>query len=194
MGKGWTLITSPAEKAENNATIRGVGMLLSPKAYQSLNNIEPISSRILIASFNGNPMTNVICCYSPTNSSDEDNVEQFYRQLTQLVKSTPKHNLTVIGGDFSGNIENIESANKSFHSKTNRNAQYLLDFMAECELINLNLQYTKRPGKLGTFAFPNDMKAQLDYILINKKWRNSALNCEPYNTFTSVNSDHRITT
>lgn len=34
MGKGWVLITSSAEKASNNATIRGVGMLLSPKAYK----------------------------------------------------------------------------------------------------------------------------------------------------------------
>ena len=28
--------------------------------------------------------------------------------------------------------------------------------------------------------------------MINKKWRNSALNCEAYDSFTSVNSDHRI--
>ncbi len=31
-------------------------------------------------------------------------------------------------------------------------------------------------------------------MLINKKWRNSALNCEAYNSFISVNSDHRIIT
>ena len=42
--------------------------------------------------------------------------------------------------------------------------------------------------------YPNGVKSQLDYILLNKKWRNSALNSEPYNIFTSVDSDHGIVT
>ena len=37
-------------------------------------------------------------------------------------------------------------------------------------------------------------KAQLDYILINKKWQNSATDCEAYSSFSSVGSDHRIIT
>ena len=32
-GNGWTLVTRPAEKATNYATIRGVGIFISPKAY-----------------------------------------------------------------------------------------------------------------------------------------------------------------
>ena len=36
------------------------------------------------------------------------------------------------------------------------------------------------------------IKSQLDYILIRKKWRNSVKNTEPYSTFSSVGSDHRI--
>ena len=40
--------------------------------------------------------------------------------------------------------------------------------------------------------YPNGVKAQLDFILINKKWVNSAHNCEAYNSFEGVSSDHRI--
>ena len=36
------------------------------------------------------------------------------------------------------------------------------------------------------------MKAQLDYISVNKKWINSVQNCEAYNSFEGVSSDHRI--
>ena len=35
MKNNWVLLTSSAEKALNNSTVRGVGMLLSPKAYKS---------------------------------------------------------------------------------------------------------------------------------------------------------------
>ena len=35
---------------------------------------------------------------------------------------------------------------------------------------------------------------QIDYVLINKKWKNSALNCEAYSSFEGVSTDHRIVT
>ena len=34
---------------------------------------------------------------------------------------------------------------------------------------------------------------QVDYVL-NKKWKNSAMNCEAYSSFEGVSSDHRIVT
>ena len=34
----------------------------------------------------------------------------------------------------------------------------------------------------------------IDYILINKKWINSRLNCESYSSFEGVSSNHRIIT
>ena len=35
-------------------------------------------------------------------------------------------------------------------------------------------------------------KSQIDYILINKKWKNSVKNVEAYSSFASTGSDHRI--
>ena len=52
----------------------------------------------------------------------------------------------------------------------------------------------KRKGKLWTHTSPNKEKSQIDYILINNKWKNSALNCEAYSTSCTVGSDHRIVT
>ena len=66
------MITSSAEKATNNSTIRGVGLLLSPKAHKALNSVETINPRTLTATFNGNPAVTVISCYSPTNVSNVD--------------------------------------------------------------------------------------------------------------------------
>ena len=58
----------------------------------------------------------------------------------------------------------------------------------------LNTNFQKREGKLWTHTYANKSKAQIDYLFINRKWKNSAMNCEAYSTFKGVSSDHRIVT
>ena len=41
---------------------------------------------------------------------------------------------------------------------------------------------------------PNNTKAQIDYVFINKKWNNSALNYEAYSSFEGVSTDLRTVT
>lgn len=192
MGKGWLLVTSSAVKNTVNAAIGGVGLLLSPKAQKSLNSIESITPRILVASFNGNPKTTIICCYSPTNVSEESEIEEFYNELSGLTRQIPKHNVILIGGDFNAKLGNTDSFQNSFHAETNRNGEWLKDFLIENKLVCLNTLYQKRTGKKWTFTYPNGTNAQIDFILINKKWVNCALNCEPFSSFSSLSSDHRI--
>ena len=52
-------------------------MLLSPKAYKSLNSMETISPRIMIPSFTENLGVTIISCYSPTNISDGEDKDEF---------------------------------------------------------------------------------------------------------------------
>ena len=66
--------------------------------------------------------------------------------------------------------------------------------MIENILTCLNTNYQKREGKLWTYTYANNSKAQIDYVVINKKWKNSAMNCEAYSSFEGVSSDHRIVT
>ena len=53
---------------------------------------------------------------------------------------------------------------------------------------------SKKRGKLWTHTNANKSKAQIDYLFINRKWKNSVMNCEAYSTFEGVSSDHRIVT
>ena len=52
----------------------------------------------------------------------------------------------------------------------------------------------KKKGKLWTYTYANNTKAQRDYVFINKKRNNSALNCEAHSSFEGVSSDHWIVT
>jgi exonuclease III len=192
-GNSWTLFTSSATKNNVNASIGGVGFLLSPKAQHSLNNIESISPRIIVASFRGNPKSTIICCYSPTNVAPEEEVERFYQDLSSIMRQIPKHNVTILGGDFNAKLGHDKGHTHSFQTETNRNGSHLIDFLNENKMICINTKFQKRRGKKWTFSYPNGVKAQIDFLLINKKWKNSAINCEAFNSFT-VDSDHRIVT
>ena len=66
--------------------------------------------------------------------------------------------------------------------------------MIENRLTCLNTNNQKREGKLWTYTYANNSKAQIDYVFINKKWKNSAMNCEAYSSFEGLSSDHRIVT
>jgi len=50
----------------------------------------------------------------------------------------------------------------------------------------------KPKGQLWTFEYPSGGRAQLDYLIFRKKWKNSVKNSPAYSSFSSVGSDHRI--
>ena len=60
-----------------------------------------------VAPFNGNPSASIISCYSPTNISEETDLIAFYNMLSSIVRSIPKRNVLIIGGDM--------------HTQTNKN-------------------------------------------------------------------------
>ena len=193
-GNGWMLVTVSAWKNSVNASVGGVGMLIGPRVIKTLNSIERIQPRMMAATFNGNPKATIISCYSPTNVSEETKLVTFYEELSSLVHSIPKHNLLVIGGDMNAQIEKNRNNKYSLHNTSNRNGQHLIDFMIENRLTCLNTNFQKKEGKLWTYTYANKSKAQIDYVFINKKWKNSAMNWEAYSSFEGVSSDHRRVT
>ena len=169
-------------------------MFIGPRALKTLNSIERIQPRMMAATFNRNPKATIISCYSPTNVSEETELVTFYEELSSLVRSIPKHNLLIIGGDMNAQIGKNRNNKYSLHNTSDRNGQHLTDFMIENRLTCLNTNYQKGEGKIWIYTYANNSKAQIDYDFINKKWKNSAMNCEAYSSFEGVSSDHRIVT
>ena len=143
----------------------------------------------MVAMFNGNLSTTIISCYSPTNVSDETDFITFYI----LPCNIPKHNILIIDEDMNAQIDKNVNYKFSLHNSSNRNREHQTDFTLENRLTCLNTKFQKRKGKLWTYTYANNAKAQIDYILINK-WNNGTLTCEAYSSFEDVSSDHRIVT
>lgn len=184
------LITSSAWRNSNGAASGGVGLVINKKIEHLLTEVTSINQRILIAHFSGNPITTVIVHYSPIEGSVE--ATDHYITLSNTIHSVPKHNLLMVLGDFNAHIGN-DMVKYSYHQNTNSNGKLLLEMAIETGMIITNTSFQKKKGKLFTYVSDmNDCKSQIDFILINKKWRNSLKNIEAYNSFASLGSDHRI--
>ncbi|XP_060754232.1 uncharacterized protein LOC132865717 [Neoarius graeffei] len=189
---GSMLITTSATRNQAGAAVGGVGILLSSKASSSLAKVTPNTERIFTASFQGHPATAIIVTYCPTNTADEDIVKAHYDDLVRAIEAIPDHNLLLVVGDFNARIR-PEDDKFTFHKETNRNGRQLLDLASEKDLVISSTYFRKKAGKLWTFISPGGIKYQLSLnVLIRRKWHNSMLNVEAYNSFASVGSDHRI--
>ena len=129
-----------------------------------------------------------------TNVSEETKLIAFYDELSSLVRSIPKHNVLIIGGDMNAQIRKNGNHKYSQHNLSNRNGQHLTDFTRENRLTCLNKNFQKTERKLWTYTYANTTRAQIEYDVINKKWKNSAVNCEAYSSFEGVSTDHQIVT
>lgn len=188
---GYTLITSSAWKNSQKAATGGVGFLISSRALKSCYSIISHNDRTIEITLHGNPMTTVICCYSPHNELPEEDVAQFYQELSTIIYAIPAHNLLIIGGDLNAQL-GPSDALFTCADDTNRNGKHMKDFMEQHNLIATNTRFQNTKSKLWTHRRPNGQHVQLDYILARKKWINSIKNSRAYNSFEGIGSDHRI--
>ena len=103
---------------------------------------------MMAATFNGNPKATIISCYSPTNVGEETELVTFDKELSSLVRSIPKHNLIVIGGDMNAQIGKNRNNKYSLHNTSNRNGQHLTDFMIEKKFNMPQYKLSEKVGKI----------------------------------------------
>ena len=100
----WMVICSFAEKNDANTSKGGIGMLISPSAFQCLSQVQKVNSRITTATFSGNPHVTIIYYYSLTNANSEEIKQEFYDSLATIKKNIPTHNVSIIAGDMNAKL------------------------------------------------------------------------------------------
>jgi len=82
----------------------GVGFLIKRKHVPTIKSITKISSRIIAITIKSNPELTIICAYAPTNSSNENDKNLFYDDLTNYFINIPHHNMIFVAGDFNARL------------------------------------------------------------------------------------------
>ena len=122
----------------------------------------------MVATFNGKPRETIIFCYNPTNVSEETEIIAFYDKLSSLVRSIPKHNVLIIGGNMNAQIGKNGNHKFSLHNLSNRNGQHQNDFAIENRVTYLNTSFQKKGGKTLDLHIHKEYQST-DRLRINKQ-------------------------
>ena len=88
----------------------GVALMLSRAAQRALIEWEAHGPRIITASFRKKKKKikmNVIQCYAPTNTSEEEEKEEFYDRLQNILDKYPEKDTTILMGDFNAKVGKV---------------------------------------------------------------------------------------
>ena len=154
-------------------SVGGIGLLLSPRAYSSLEMVTYISARILLCSFTTSnksmPNLTTIICYSPTSSSRESIIDGFYADLEKPVDSVGRHAFLAILGDWNARLQKSDLSPWVFSNESNNNSERFHDFLCTNSLFSANNVFRKRKGKLYTHKGPRGCLSQIDHIVFSSE-------------------------
>ncbi|XP_029652865.1 craniofacial development protein 2-like [Octopus sinensis] len=181
-------------RAEGARSVGGIGFIVSKEWTSRVASCQFISSRIGVLNVNLSEKATlkIVQTYAPTSASDDDEVEEFYRQLDKglAVKST----YTVVMGDFIAKVGHGRQGEEyvgRFSMGERNEREERLATMAEARRLYIgNSLFGKRERKRWTWISPNSKhRSEIDYILVDKqRILHDVSVVTPFNT----GSDHRL--
>jgi exonuclease III len=84
---------------------KGVGILLSQEVSKAMISWEPINDRIITMRLQAqHTKVTIIQGYAPTNAAIDQDKNEFYEQLQDILDAAPEHDLKIVMGDFNAQI------------------------------------------------------------------------------------------
>ena len=109
--------------------------------------------------FQGKPFnTTVIQVYAPTSNAEEAEVEQFYKDLQDLLELTPKNNVLSILGGWNAKVGSQETpgvTGKFGLGVHIESGQRLIEFCQENTLVIVNTLFQQHKRRLDTWTSPD---------------------------------------
>ena len=189
---GYTLMYSGGESSE-----RGVGILVDPKHTKTIKGYRAVSDRVLLTKFKEYPMDiNIIQVYPPTSKRPDEEVDKFYddfekSKVTMQITRSKK----IIQGDCNAKVgkgRRDDIIGEYGLGERNERGDRLFEWAKMNEMIIDNTWFEHHPRRLWTWLSNDDeTKNQIDYILIDKRFRNRMINIKTL-PGADFNSDHKL--
>ena len=185
---------------ESSQHRNGVGFIVSKGVAQAVASFVPLSDRVALLRIHANPVEiNLIQVYAPTMAATDQQIEEFYGQLDKAIRLTKKNEIVMIMGDFNSKIGKgrmFDVVGEHGLGVRNERGDRLLQFCQEEAMVITNTFFKLPKRRLYTWRSPADqpgniVRNQIDFIMINKRFRNFVASCKTY-PGADVPSDHNL--
>ena len=171
----------------------GVGVIVKKHLNTSVLGYIAKSERVIMLKLEGKPFNVVIIqVYAPTADHNNEEVEEFYQQVSECLEEVKSTDVLVVMGDFNAKVgtEATEVSGQFGLGEKNERGERLIQFCQEEKLIVTNTMFQHPMKNLYTWSSPGDLyRNQIDYVLVRERFRNNVKNVKTY-PGADINSDH----
>ena len=137
----------------------GVAIMVNKRVQNAVLGCNLKNDRMIFVRLQGKPFNiTVIQVYAPTSNAEEAEVEQFYKDLQDLLELTPKKDVLFIIGDWNAKVGSQETPGvpgKFGLGVWNEAGQRLIEFCQQNTLVIVNTFFQQRKRRLYTWT-PSD--------------------------------------
>ncbi|KAI5724057.1 hypothetical protein M8J76_014882 [Diaphorina citri] len=176
----------------------GVGMIMTKEVAACVRTFTPISERILLIQLEGRPVNiNIIQVYAPTLDKPDETVEEMYATINDIMSKLKKNEINILMGDFNSKVgegKTSDAVGPFGLGERNKRGDALELFASTHDMVITNTWFKQPKRRLYTWKSPQDkpdkvMRNQIDFLLINKRFRNSCVTIRTY-PGADIVSDH----
>ena len=134
-------------------------MIIRNKTVESLMYYQTISDRIILAKYRGRPV-DMLIIYAPTTEADDEEIEQFYEELDNIIKTHKKcRDMLLVIGDYNAKMEEgRENKTVGPHGLGTRNdrGNRLVEFATKYKAFITNTWFEQKRSARHTWTSPDD--------------------------------------
>lgn len=188
---GIRIITSGGEQHQ-----KGVAIMLSEEMAGEVLQVKQCSDRLMMVKIRALPVDIVIIqVYMPTTQHDDEEIDQMYEQIENLIDQQKGNTNVIVMGDFNavvGEGSDDKVIGKYGLGKRNERGQRMSEFCKKNQLVVTNTWFKQEERRRYTWKKPGDTgRYQIDYILARQRYRNGVKCCKSY-PGADVGSDHNL--
>uniref|UniRef100_A0A8D9DR12 Craniofacial development protein 2 n=1 Tax=Cacopsylla melanoneura TaxID=428564 RepID=A0A8D9DR12_9HEMI len=179
-----------------NTNRNGVGIVIHEKFHNNVIKITGVSDRILqVKVVIYGKIYNILSVYAPQIGCDNEEKEQFYETLEDVLERIPENELVMIGSDMNGHVGKNRDGHEECHGgygfgEKNEPGERVVNLAEAYDLKIVNTFYKKKDEHLITFkSGPN--KTQIDYWICSRDLASTFKDCKVI-PGEALTSQHRL--
>ena len=174
----------------------GVALMMNREWEKRITMIDQRNDRLMMIRFKMEPVNmTLIIVYMPTSTSTEEEVEEIYGEIEDMMEMIGDRENVVLMGDWNavvGEGEDGREVGKFGLGKRNERGERLVDFCKQMNLTLVNTTFQVPKRRRYTWKMPGDIgRYQIDYIIVKNRYRNQVKSCKTY-PGADVDSDHNM--